>query len=62
MPENDELTSTDIKRLLVAKWPNVRKCIYISYTKKRTWEETEWVYVLSEGNSAVINQPCVKKT
>ena len=29
-------------------------------TIKRSYKETEWVCVLSEGNSAVIHQPWVK--
>ena len=38
--ENDELTSTDMKRLLLTRWPDI--CVSIS-TIKRTRKEMEWV-------------------
>lgn len=37
---NDELTSTEIKRLLVARWPNLRVSVA---TIKRTRKEMGWV-------------------
>ena len=47
--ENNELTSTDIKRLLVTKWPDISVSIS---TIKCTCKEMEWV--CSVGKSAVI--------
>ena len=53
--ENDELTSTDIKRLLVPKLPDVSVSIS---TIKLTCKETKWVFSLGR----YVTQPHVETT